>query len=202
MEEGPEPQEWVERAAEEHHHASGHTKAGTEVQHAAHTLPAITAAVLAVLAALGSLMSGHAANQAILAMTRASDQWAYFQSKSTKGHLYEVGAEIVTALGQAPQPEGRASPRAAEAAAVEHFRKEATRYDQEKAKIEKDAEAIQEESRHELEKHHRFALAVATFQVGIVLASVSLLVRLKGLYALSLVAGAIGIVALVLGLAA
>jgi hypothetical protein len=190
MEEGPEPQEWVERAAEEHHH--GHSEAAG--QHGAHTVPAITAAVLAVLAALGSLLSGHAANQAILAMTRASDQWSYFQAKSTKGHLYEVGAEVVSALGQArpDQP----------TAAIEHFQKEAKRYEHEKAQIEREAERIQEESRHELLKHHRFALGVAAFQVGIVLASVSLLVRLKGLYALSLVAGATGLVALVMGLAA
>ena len=59
-----------------------------------------------------------------------------------------------------------------------------------------------QESRHELHKHHRFALAVAAFQVGIVLASVSLLVRLKAIYALSLVAGAAGVVCLFLGLTA
>ena len=90
MEEGPEPQEWVERAAEEHHH--GHTAAAGAFST---TLPAITAAVLAVLASLGSLLSGHAANEAILAMIRTTDQWAEFQSTSTKGHLYEVGAELV-----------------------------------------------------------------------------------------------------------
>jgi hypothetical protein len=190
MEEGPEPQEWVERAAEEHHHGHGHSDASEP--HSAHTIPAITAAVLAVLAALGSLLSGHAANEAILAMTRASDQWSYFQAKSTKGHLYEVGAEIVAALGTLPP-----SPPS-----VERFQKEARRYEKEKAQIEHEAERIQQESRHELHKHHRFAVAVAAFQVGIVLASVSLLVRLKGLYALSLVAGAAGLVALVLGLLA
>jgi hypothetical protein len=196
MEEGPEPQEWVERAAEEHHHGQGqgHEHADAAGPHGAHTVPAVTAAVLAVCAALGSLLSGHAANQAILAMTRAADQWSYFQAQSTKGHLYEVGAAIVSALGPArpDQP----------AAAIEHFQKEAKRYEREKAEIQREAERIQEESRHEFHKHHRFALGVAAFQVGIVLASVSLLVRLKGLYALSLLAGAAGLAALVLGLMA
>jgi hypothetical protein len=196
MEEGPEPQEWVERAAEEHHHAHGHADASA--QHGAPTLPAITAAILAVLAALGSLLSGHAANQAVLTMTQATDQWAFFQSKSTKGHLYEVGAEIVAALGQAPQDR----PAAPGVAAIKHFQSEATRYDREKAEVEREAKSLQAESRHELHKHHRFALAVAAFQVGIVLASLSLLVRLKGLYALSLVAGFAGVVVMVLGLTA
>jgi hypothetical protein len=192
MEEGPEPQEWVERAAEEHHH--GHTESARE--HRSHTVPAITAAVLAVLASLGSLLSGHAANEAILGVTRASDQWAFFQSKSTKGHLYEVGAEIVSALGQA----ALAAPEAKPDQAVARLRAEAKRYESEKAEIEREAQLIHEESRREFRKHLRFAVGVAAFQVGIVLASVSLLVPLKGLYALSLAAGAVGLVCLVLGL--
>ena len=52
------------------------------------TVSAVTAAVLAVLAAIGSLLSGHAVNQAILEQTKATDQWAYYQTKSTKGHVY------------------------------------------------------------------------------------------------------------------
>jgi hypothetical protein len=193
MEEGPEPQEWVERAAEEHHHGHGQGQGHSDA--VPHAVPAITAAVLAVLAALGSLLSGHAANQAILGMTEASDKWSYYQAKSTKGHLYEVGGEIVSALGPAAQDK-------ATAASVEHFRKEARRYEQEKAEIEAEAKHIQEDSSHEFHKHHLYALGVAAFQVGIVLASVSLLVRFKGLYALSLVAGIVGLVAVVMGLAA
>ena len=89
MEEGPEPQEWVERAAEEYHHdharvpPDGHAPEGATP---APRVSAVTAAVLAVLAALGSLSSGHAANQAILAQSKATNQWAYFQAKSTKGN--------------------------------------------------------------------------------------------------------------------
>jgi Domain of unknown function (DUF4337) len=203
MEEEAEPQEWVERAAEEHHH--GHAAA----EHSSTTVPAITAAVLAVLASLGSLLSGHAANEAVLAMIRTTDQWAYFQSISTKGHLYDVGAELVTALGQSPAAVAAAGagsaatePRPARIAALDHFRAESRRYEGEKAKLQREADAIREEGRHELHKHHRFALAVAAFQVGIVLASVSLLVRLKAIYALSLVAGAAGVVCLFLGLTA
>ena len=53
---------------------------------------AVTAAVLAVLAAIGSLLSaGHAVNQAILEQTKATDQWAFYQAKSTKSHVYQVG---------------------------------------------------------------------------------------------------------------
>jgi hypothetical protein len=86
MEEGPEPHEWVERSVEHHHQEHEHPAEDGSRREI--IVSAITAAVLAVFAALGSLLSGHEANQAILNQTRASDQWAYFQSKSTKGHIY------------------------------------------------------------------------------------------------------------------
>jgi Domain of unknown function (DUF4337) len=192
MEEGPEPQEWVERTVEDQHHGH-HESAGG---HQSPVIPAVTAAVLAVLAALGSLLSGHAANQAILGMSKANDQWSLFQSKSTKGHLYEVGAQIVSTLGRGPDG------KAAEPAGVEKFRAEAKRYEEEKADIEREAKAIEAESAHEFHKHHRYALGVAAFQVGIVLASISMLVRVKALYLLSLAAGVAGLLCVALGLVA
>ena len=190
MEEGPEPHEWVEKAAEEHGH--GHEAAdGPSGMKAS----AITAAILAVLAAVGSLLSGHAANEAILSEARATDQWSFYQAKSTKGHLYDVAAEMVSALsaGQDRKAESTAS-------ALDRFKTEARRYDQEKETIREKAEHLEGESHHEYAKHQRFALGIATFQVGIVLASVSILVRYRALYLLSLVAGAVGLVFLGLGL--
>ena len=196
MEEGPEPQEWVERA-EEHHHlnaqAGGHTSEGGT---SAPRVSAVTAAVLAVMAAIGSLFSGHAANQAILAQSKATNQWAYFQSKSTKGHLYEVAGDLVKAL--APPAEKSDDSRAS--AALTRFGKEEGRYSREKEEIRLAAEKLEDESREELHKHHRFATGVAMLQVGIVLASVSILVRYRALYVLSLIAGAVGLGFLLTGL--
>jgi hypothetical protein len=196
MEEGPEPQEWVERAAEEHHghggeHGHGHEP---EAKPPDHTAAAITAAALAVLAAIGSLLSGHAANQAILAQTKATDQWSYYQSKSTKGHIYEVAGELASALAASSGSGEQAK------TAQDRFRAEAKRYEKEKEEIQAEARKLEEESGHEFHKHHRYALGVATFQVGIVLASVSILVRFKPLQVLSLLAGVIGLVCLGLGL--
>jgi hypothetical protein len=194
MEEGPEPQEWVERAAEEHHHGHAHGDAHEPgAKPPDHTASAITAAVLAVLAAIGSLLSGHAANQAILIQTKATDSWAYYQAKSTKGHLYEVASELVTALS--PAQGGTAG------TAHEHFRKESQRYEKEKEELQAEAKALEHESQHEFHKHHRFALGVAIFQVGIVLASVSILVKFKPLYVMSVTAGVVGLVCVGLGFA-
>jgi hypothetical protein len=193
MEEGPEPHEWLEKAAEEHHHGHEHGSAarGSEM-----TVSAVTAAVLAVLAAFGSLLSGHAVNQAILEQTKATDQWAYYQAKSTKGHVYLVGGEILKALSATQTSAASIS----HGQSLQHFHEETERYDREKEEVKKEAEHLEAESQHEFHKHHQYALGIACFQVGIVLASVSILVRIRAIYYLSLVAGAAGIICTVLGL--
>jgi hypothetical protein len=190
MEEGLEPHEVIERTVEQQHHkeAHGHTRA--EPRSPA-TISAVTAAVLAVLAAAGSLLSGHAANQAILKQSQASDQWAYFQSKSTKGHLYEVGREIVTVLSQTS---GESKP------SLERFEQQMSKYDREKEQIREKAEELQNESKHEFSQHHYYSLGIASFQVGIVLASISILISHRAAWWLSLVSGLVGILFLFQGL--
>jgi hypothetical protein len=192
MDEGPEPQEWVEKAAEEHQHGEGHAAAGPSREM---TVSAVTAAVLAVLAAIGSLLSGHAVNLAILAQTKATDQWAFYQAKSTKQQLYEMGGKLIEALGAA----SAASTADDRTSYVRQFRQERDRYDLEKEDIKKEAEHLEDQSRHEFHKHHQFALGIACFQVGIVLASVSILVRIRAIYYLSVVAGIAGLAWVVTG---
>ncbi len=195
MEEGPEPHEWVEKAAEEHHHGHEH---GSDARGSEMTVSAVTAAVLAVLAAIGSLLSGHAVNQAILEQTKATDQWAFYQAKSTKSHVYQVGGELIKALSATQSQSTKAGD--SQAPALKHFQEQSERYDREKEEVKKEAEHLEAESQHEFHKHHQFALGIACFQVGIVLASVSILVRIRAIYYLSVVAGAAGIIWTVMGL--
>src|SRR2546429_3381736 len=61
------------------------------------TRVAVTAAILAVLASLSALQAERTAaesilskNEAVLAQSRASDEWAYRQAKSIKLHLQEL----------------------------------------------------------------------------------------------------------------
>jgi hypothetical protein len=188
MEEGPEPHEMIERTLEQHHHGHDHVSGKSW---SPTTVSAITAAVLAVLAAAGSLLSGHAANQAILKQTEASDQWAYYQAKSTKGHLYEVARDIVTALS-ASSAETKSS--------LSRFEQQMAKYEREKETIREKAEELQAESKYEFRQHHYYSLGIASFQVGIVLASISILVRHRTTWWLSLVGGLVGILFLSRGL--
>lgn len=190
MEEGLEPHEVIERTVEQHHHEHEHAHAPAAAWSPT-TISAITAAVLAVCAAAGSLLSGHAANQAILKQSEASDQWAYYQAKSTKGHLYEVAREIITALSTNPDQNKPSLAR---------FEQQASKYDQEKEQIRTKAEELQEGSKREFGQHHYYSLAIASFQVGIVLASISILVQHRATWWLSLVGGLVGVLFLAKGL--
>ena len=185
MEEGPEPQEFME-----------HVEHSIEEKHSSkHMRSAITAAILAVLAALGSLLSGHAANEAILLRSKASDQWSYYQSKSTKAHLYEVNKSLVDTLMQ-----GQTGARTtALADLTKSIEAKMQTYAKEQKDIEDKAIDLEKESEHEFAAHQMYSYAVAFFQICIVLASISILVDSTILFQGSVLGGIIGVVLMVIG---
>lgn len=148
------------------------------VEHAAHggeglaQKVALLSALLASFGAIVSYMGGATQteammhkNQAVLEKAHASDQWSFYQSKSTKEHLIKLAAE------NAPNPDRRA-----------WFQSEAERYKKEKEEIKQKAEALDEKSNHENElseramhPHHKLAQAMTFIQVSIGLASITAL---------------------------
>src|SRR5205809_3987656 len=69
------------------------------------TRVAVTAAILAVLASISALQAERTAadsilskNEAVLAQSRASDEWAFRQAKSIKLHLQELAPGTVPDL--------------------------------------------------------------------------------------------------------
>src|SRR5512138_2004903 len=54
---------------------------------------ALSTVVLAVCATLSTFKAGGYSTRSVMSQTQASDQWAYFQSKSIKGYLYEMSKE-------------------------------------------------------------------------------------------------------------
>lgn len=194
---GPEPQELLEQTEHNKHHAEhGEHEEHEEGAEKAFTMrAAICASILAVGAALASLLSGHAANEAILKATQASDQWAYYQAKSTKSHIFEGNKYVVEAMADVL---GKTNSEAV-AKAQKQFDANMDKFDKEKTEIQKGAEDLQHESNAEFNKHQKLSLAVACFQIGIVLSSVSIMVRARWLYLGSLLAGVIGVLYVAFG---
>ena len=155
---------------------------------------ALSTAVLAALAAVASLLASENVNEAMISQIQSSDQWAYFQSKSTKGQVYEMGRELIQALSEAQGITDKTS------SALGRFRERIDKYEKEKEEPQQEARRLEEESELDFKKHHHFALGVAAFQVGIVLASISIMVRYRWIWVLSLLAGSSGLALLTKGL--
>jgi type II secretory pathway pseudopilin PulG len=160
---------------------------------------ALTTAILAALAALASLRAGATVNEALVLKTEAtrlqaeaSDQWAYYQAKGLKAAVQEsIKATWLVSGKPAPDEVGEKAKRyAAEQEAISEKAKEK----------EKERDAKEEESTHLLHAHHRFAAAVALFQVSIALGAVAALTRLKLVWLGSLALGAGGLISLVLAM--
>lgn len=150
------------------------------------TRVAITAAILAVLASISALQAEHATaesiirkNEAVLAQSRASDEWAYRQAKSIKMHLQELGPGGVT------DPERQRAEIAASeerARVAEHERDEHNRAAAER-----------------FEQHHRFGAATSLLQIAIVLETVAAVLGRTAVWWGGLLVGALGTAALANG---
>lgn len=195
MEQGPEPNELMEHV-EQSHHAYERLKELHEPENKRFVMrTAITASGLAVGAAISSLFAGHAANEAILKQTRAADEWAYYQAQSTKSHVFEGNKELLSALSGSESKEQRSALKKA----ISTFELKIAAYDSEKAKIRSSAEDLERESAEEAIKDRKFAAAVVWFQIGIVLASITLLAENRKLYWLSVGSGFAGVVFVFIG---
>lgn len=138
---------------------------------------AVMTAVLATLGAVFSYAGGATQNEALLhkneasiLKTEAANQWAYYQSKSAKQNLAELGATLTDGDKRAK------------------FVQDVDRYKSEKSEIqararELEAQVKEEEARSEksLHQHHRWAQAMTVIQIAISLAAITLLTRKKWL---------------------
>src|SRR5215831_9831268 len=92
---------------------------------------AITTAVYAVMLAVASLGGNNAMKEMLLAQQQSSDQWAFYQAKVIREHLYRAQAM----LAESARPDSDVA-RA--------FKAEAQRYGAEKKEIEAEAKKLEQ----------------------------------------------------------
>ncbi len=157
---------------------------------------ALFTAVIATVGALFGYMGGATQanaglykNNAAIKKTEASNQWNYFQSKSTKQSLAELARDL------APQDR------------KEFYQGKIDRYDKEKNeikvvadKLEADATEWDHQSDEQMHQHHRWAQSTTVLQVSIALAAIALLTKKKWLEKAMFAAGGAGLVVGVLAL--
>jgi hypothetical protein len=177
---GPHDHE-LEHAAE---HAS-HGEGGAMVNQIA-MFTAVIATVGAMFSYMGGATQADAGlfkNNAAIKKTEASNQWNYFQAKSTKQSLAEVSRDLSPADRQPTYQ-----------AKMDRYEKEKKEIETEARKLEAQATAWDERSEVQMHQHHRWAQATTALQVSIALAAISLLTRKKWLEWGMFGVGAIGIV--------
>ena len=138
---------------------------------------AVMTAILATIGALFAYMGGATQanaglykNNAAIKKTEASNQWNYYQAKSSKQNLSELAVALVADDKKT------------------QYKDEVERYKKEKAEIKLAADKLEAEaldwdkkSDAEMHLHHRWAQATTALQISIALAAIALLTRRKWL---------------------
>ena len=138
---------------------------------------AMCTAVIATFGAIFSYMGGATQanaglykNNAAIKKTEASNQWNYFQSKSTKQALAEFARDTATD-----------DKRAGWQAKVSRYEQEKTEIQAAAKKLEEEASRWDAQSEEQMHQHHRWAQATTVLQVSIALAAIALLTKKKWL---------------------
>ena len=165
-------------------HATHSTRSGFTNQIAMFT--AIIATVGAIFGYMGGATQANAGlfkNDAAIKKTEASNQWNYYQAKSSKQNLMELALEL------------------APSAKKDFYADEIKRYKAEKAEIKISAEKLElkakefdEMSAAQMHQHHRWAQATTVLQIAIALAAIALLTKKVWVEYAMYASGALGIV--------
>jgi hypothetical protein len=159
------------------------------------TYMAITTILIAVAATLSTFKGGGFSTRSLLNQTLASDQWAFFQSKSIKRDLYDSRREnLEIQVASLEKQKGNEALVEKYNGLIADYAQKVKTYDSEKeaiSKVAKGYENIREESKLHSGK---FGIAVIFLQISILLSSIATLSKKKFVWICGLVLGVIGII--------
>jgi hypothetical protein len=168
----------------------------------------LSTAILAVFAAIAALQSSNLVNEALINQIKAADSWNEYEAERQKDHIYTLAlyglldanasnravlAEMrPSAADTKPTPRPVLEPKTAAARAGEYRAKV---YDEarKESTLSKEAKGFERETADEMRGHHSFEYSVALIQIAIAVGAVSALTRVKPVWYLSLLVGAIGV---------
>jgi hypothetical protein len=155
---------------------------------------ALVTAVFAVVLAIAALGGNHAMKEMLLSQQQSSDQWAFYQAKVIREHLYRgqklrLEADLV-------ERDATLKPAAREKleALLRKLDEEEKRYAVEKKDIEKQAKALEAQRDGFAVRDPYFLVAEALLQIAIVMSSVSILARSRLIFSFSLGLAVLGVI--------
>lgn len=153
---------------------------------------ALTTAIFAVLLAITSLGGNNAMKEMLLAQQQSSDQWAFYQSKAMREHLYKTNsARLELELlerGSHMQPLIKKKYEDM----LKDMRSEEARYKEEKKGIEAAARQLEADRDKNLKKDPYFDYAEVLLQISIVLASISILAVSRPVFYFAICSASLG----------
>lgn len=157
---------------------------------------AITTTVLAVLTSIASSRAGFYVAQAQLLTALEGSKWGYYQAKSIKENLARVQENSfqVNMLG-ATSPEQREFLDKE----LSRLKADIARYEQEKNAVRVEAETTAAKNAEAGKMGGNFSMSVVFYQIGIMLSSVSALLKRREMWVIGLVFGVIATVYLANG---
>ena len=159
---------------------------------------ALLIAVLALFLSFSETLGKSAQTEAIDANVKSSDTWAFFQAKDIRRTVLSAAADETTLLAASLTDPAA---KAAIDKQVDTWRKTAARYESDpktgegRKELALRAKAEEEDRDLAMAKYHHYELASAAFQIGIVLASATVI---TGMMALAWLAGGLGVIGLAL----
>jgi hypothetical protein len=142
--------------------------------------------VLAVLVAMITVLGHRSHTQAVLAQSRASDQWNLYQAKKIRQQSVALNSDLL-ALMSVPN-EKAAQDKLAE------YKSHAAKWDADLQQESETARALEEETDRAEHRADRYDLSEALLQIAVVLSSITLLTRRKGFWIAGMALGLGGII--------
>jgi uncharacterized protein DUF4337 len=152
----------------------------------------VTMAVLAVLVAVVTLLGHRAHTEEVVLQAKASDQWAYYQSKNLRRHVDLLFNDLTSV-----EP---TTDSAMLAKLHDKYSQEATRYQLEQKDAEDEARRLEAEVAVERNRADRFDLSEVFLEIGLVITSITMLSGRRLYWFLGIAFAVVGIIIAATGL--
>lgn len=140
---------------------------------------ALTMAVIAAMMAIVSVAGQVLVTEELLGQQKASDQWAYYQAKSIRRYESDIARDLMAAVSAGP-------------AGINKYAANVERYEKEGGEIQREAQKLENESHNRGAQALRAHMGEVFLEIAIVLASLAILTKRRGMWLASIASGLVG----------
>ena len=144
----------------------------------------VVVGIIGIILAVVTIASHRAHTAAVIAQTKANDEWSFYESKKLRQHLAEIGSSLAATLANDP---------ARVETLVHKLDGDSKRYADDSKKIEDDAHGKEDESLHEEHRALRLDMGEGFLELGLVLSSLYFLSKQRLFPTIGDIAAVIGL---------